>query len=459
MFNDVQYLKVNLPEDILNLKSRGNFKEAIKVIEMRLEKKLPYSLRKRLEIEKEIIEVLEGEYTYSYEDALNLLQSKIKDFKEEELINLKNHNILDWHFKEGKVYFIESFYNNLILTEKEYANRVLIKENDEKNILKQKLLDDNVVKMKENGHVAYRFHIEVTLKIEKSSVREGNVIKVHLPIPNEATQVKNINIIKTTPQAKIIAPIDTKNRTVYFEEVLREGDEFVVEYSYENHMEYKELNPRDVNENQPDFYTKELAPHIMFTPYIKELLNEIIGNENNPLIKARKIYDFITTNVNYSYVRKYFTILNIPEYAAVNLKGDCGIQALLFITLCRCANIPAKWQSGLYVTPYHVGCHDWAQFYIAPYGWLFADLSFGGSSYRNNKLDRWNFYFGNLDPYRMCANSEFQQEFYPKKNYTRHDPYDNQCGECEYEDRGLRREEYVTTNNLINISEIAFVKS
>jgi len=77
----------------------------------------------------------------------------------------------------------------------------------------------------------------------------------------------------------------------------------------------------------------------------------------------------------YSFVRKYSTIINIPEYAALNFKGDCGIQALLFITLCRCVKIPAKWQSGLAVTPYHVGCHDWAQFYVEPYGWLFADPS------------------------------------------------------------------------------------
>ena len=49
-------------------------------------------------------------------------------------------------------------------------------------------------------------------------------------------------------------------------------------------------------------------------------------------------------------MREYFTISNISEYAATNLKGDCGVQAILFITLCRIAGIPAKWQSGLYVS-------------------------------------------------------------------------------------------------------------
>ncbi len=118
-------------------------------------------------------------------------------------------------------------------------------------------------------------------------------------------------------------------------------------------------------------------------------------------------------------MREYFTILQIPEYAVLNQKGDCGVQALLFITRCRCAGIPARWQSGLFVTPYSQGCHDWAQFYIAPYGWLFADPSFGGSGYRSGNLEKQEHYFGNLDPWRMVANSEFKKALIlPRCNFA-----------------------------------------
>ena len=114
------------------------------------------------------------------------------------------------------------------------------------------------------------------------------------------------------------------------------------------------------------------------------------------------------------------------------------VQALLFITLCRCAGIPARWQSGLFVTPDDTGCHDWAQFYIAPYGWLFADPSFGGSAHRMGDSERNDFYFGNLDPFRMAANSELQANFDPPKTQLRIDPFDNQRGEAEYADVGIR---------------------
>ena len=54
-------------------------------------------------------------------------------------------------------------------------------------------------------------------------------------------------------------------------------------------------------------------------------------------------------------MRKYSIIENIPEYAGINQKGDCGIQALLFITLCRYGGVPARWQSGLFAAPYDIG--------------------------------------------------------------------------------------------------------
>ena len=153
-------------------------------------------------------------------------------------------------------------------------------------------------------------------------------------------------------------------------------------------------------------------------------------------------------------MREYFTIECIPEYCAINLKGDCGVQALLFITLCRMSGIPARWQSGLYATEYYTGCHDWAQFYVAPYGWVFADPSSGGSAWRAGEKERWNYYFGNLDIFRMPANSEIQKEFIPEKKWLRIDPIDNQRGEFEYEDHGLRFSQLDVSQELISMEDI-----
>lgn len=452
MFNDLKYLKVDLPEDVLKLKCNGNFDEALRLIDLRLEKEIPISLRKRLEIEKEIIRVLRNEYPYSFDEALELMKSNLTSFTKEELIKAKDESEADWILVDGKVMFSDSFYGNLVLTKEELKQRVINKKESEG--LRIEYLNKNIENMKKKGQASYFIHMKVTIKIKEEYQKIGEKIKIHIPLPTDDCQQSNVKIISTSPQATYIAPSNYPQRTVYFEEILKKDQEFCVEYSYESHVPYAELDPKKVSEIQLSFHTEEKEPHIMFTPYIKELCEEIVGDEKNPLLKARKIYDFITTKVKYSYMRKYSTILNIPEYAALNLKGDCGVQGLLFITLLRCAGIAAKWQSGLAVTPYHVGAHDWAQFYIEPYGWLYADPSFGGSGYRSGNLEKWNFYFGNLDPFRMVANSEFQHQFDPPKNHWRDDPYDNQLGECEYDDRGLEKKEFLTKLELLEIKEI-----
>ncbi|HKM01654.1 MAG: transglutaminase domain-containing protein [Tissierellia bacterium] len=452
MFKDLKYLKVELPEDILKLKWAGYFDEAVKLIDLRLNKQIPTAMRKRLQLEKVIIKTIKGNYTYTFEQALKKMQDNLVNFTEEELIVLQNESQADWILVDGKVMFNDSFYGTLIKTRADIEARLINKRNDDGGIDKE-FLHNNIKKTKENKEASYFIHLKSTVKVKDEAAKVGEIIKVHLPLPAQSQQ-SNIKIIKTVPESTYISPVDHPSRTAYFEVELLKGQEFSVEYSYESHLKYNDPDPSQVSKEQPSFDTEELEPHIIFTPYIKELAKEIIGDEKNPLIRARKIYDYITQNVKYSYMREYSTMTNIPEYAALNLKGDCGVQALLFITLCRYVGIPAKWQSGLAVTPYSIGPHDWAQFYVAPFGWLFADPSFGGGELRSNNLDKWNFYFGNLDPFRMVANSEFQHEFEPPKKHWRHDPYDNQVGEMEYEDRELLRREFTVKWELIDMHEI-----
>ena len=150
----------------------------------------------------------------------------------------------------------------------------------------------------------------------------------------------------------------------------------------------------------------------------------------------------------------YFSLENIAENCARSFSGDCGVLALLFLTMCRCAGIPAQWQSGFTAEPDFIGGHDWVRFYIAPYGWLYADTSYGTGAVRAENEERRKFYFGNLDPYRMVANNAFQKPFTIDKEHWRADPYDNQVGEIETSDRGLRFEEYARKKEILLCEEV-----
>ena len=70
--------------------------------------------------------------------------------------------------------------------------------------------------------------------------------------------------------------------------------------------------------------------------------------------------------------------------------------------------------------------------------------------HRNGNEERRKFYFGNLDPYRMVANSDFMVPFQTKKQHWRADPYDNQVGEMETSDHGLTYSEFIRTKEVIS---------
>ncbi len=441
-FNDLQYLSTPLPVNVQKFKLHGDLERAKKAINIYLEKDIPYALRARLNMELDILRRLPGDYIYNFDQAVERCQKYLSDFTAEELSELMDKNDVEWIFMNGDVCFKSNFLENLISCYPEYTARVTdpSKLSDPK---RSEMLNEQITKMKKEKKAGYHYKMRAYAKVDPDKARIGEGVRVHLPLPIEYAQVKNFKLLSHSKAEKVtVAPADALQRTICFEDTLKENLEYFVEYEFDNVSHYVEPDPAMVSTSQPSFYTDEMLPHIRFTPYIKALTKEIIGNETNPLIKAKLIYDYVTSHVKYSYMPAYFTILDLVEYIAVGGKGDCGIQTLMFITLCRCAGVPARWQAGIYTHPLDAGNHDWAQYYVAPYGWLYADCSFGTSAYRAGNMERREFYSANLEPFRLPANKEFQQQYVPAKQHMRRDPYDTQSGEIEYFDRAMLEDEY-----------------
>ena len=342
---------------------------------------------------------------------------------------------LDWRFIDGCIALEKRSVENAEKRCSELSS-ALSDDNQDSDL---NLRDDNVAYMKEHGTRRARIRIRSTLRPLAGFSEKA---WVNMPVPRMADSIESIKFISASAG---YAGVDDENalmRTARFSKTLSEGDEFWIEFEYVIRSTLRELEPSalpiDCEKNKE--YLKEEGPHIIFTPYLKALAERITKGIDSPSEKARAIYCWITENVHYSYVREYGTIDNLSEYAAANLKGDCGIQALLFITLSRISGIPARWQSGWYVTPEGAFCHDWAEFFIPEYGWCFADCSFGGGALRQGKTDRWKHYFASDDVFRMPANNACCRRLTGKMRYPA-DPIDNQRGEIETESRALSRDE------------------
>lgn len=455
----LQYLTFGLPEDIRRRKEFGDYDGAIRLIDRRLEDPAtPEALAHSLRLQKQICSLLPGEFPYTREDALAIIREKIPEFTDAEFDEYVDTRRIRWIYVNGQEHYFNRFFSSLCKAAPGFAQRAGVTlpgvESATSGSQGDSRLDISMKKMTEKGSMTNRIRIRATVKLKDEHFTPGMFVRAHLPVPAACQQQRDIRIEKVWPESGTVAPEDAAQRTVCWEENMEDNHEFGVEYSYLHTAVFTDAYNGTGKPGTCDFDLREQAPHIVFTPYLKALCDELSAGLEDPLMKARAFYDFITVNMKYTFMPSYAALENMAEECARTFTGDCGIFALLFLTMCRCAGIPAQWQSGLTAEPDFIGGHDWVRFYVEPYGWIFADPSYGTAAVRAGKENRRRFYFGNLDPYRMVANREFQTNFTVPKEHWRTDPYDNQLGEMETADRGFGFDEYERTKEILLCEEV-----
>ncbi|MBR3797240.1 MAG: transglutaminase domain-containing protein [Clostridia bacterium] len=426
----VNSLSMPLPEDILKRKWAGDLEGAIRAIDMRLERWLPDMLRARLECEKERIRRLPTQYPFNRAQALEKLRELIKvDVTEEQFDALELAGWVDFIYLNGEKRYFVRFHRGML--KGGALDHLTGKEPDPA----RPYLDEMIRTMKEKGEMKRRITLEASVGVDDDAFVPGEYL-AHLPFPVADAQQSEVELLSGDPDG--LGEEKAPARTAWWKRSLTENREFKLRYRYVSHMRY--ADPLHAPAPEKELYPcdppcaddlAERGAYLRFTPYLRALAAEITADAENDLQKAWKIYEFVTTKVIYAFMRDYFQFDDHGEFCAVNLKGDCGLQALLFIILCRISGVPARWQSGMSIDEDYVGSHDWAQFYLPGWGWLFADPSYGGGAYRAGSSERHAFYFGNLDPMRMAATRVYQAEFEPRKQQLRMDPFDSQSGEIE----------------------------
>ncbi len=455
-------LNVGLPEDILRRKLYGDLEGAVRLIDMRLARgDIPQGLRDCMTAQREMMLRTPPDYPYDRAQALARVRAYIPDFSQEEFDRRVDEGKIGWIYLNGRPSYFARFFETMCKAEPAFARRAGVQMHGVESVVeadsKEGRLDRCIRLMGERGSLSNRIRIRATVRLKDELFTPGMFLRAHLPLPAACEQQSEITVEGIYPKG-LAAPEDAPQRTVCWEGEWQENPEFSLVYSYIHTARFHDLTApgpaRPLSEAALAPFLVEEAPHIIFTPYLRALAAQLTDGIDSPLERARSIYDFITLNMKYTFMPAYFGLENIAENCARSFTGDCGVFALLFITLCRCAGIPAQWQSGLTAEPDFCGGHDWARFYVPEYGWLYADPSYGTAAVRAGNEDRRRFYFGNLDPYRMVANRQFQAPFTVRKAHWRADPYDNQVGELETADRGLTYGEFERTKEVLLCEEL-----
>ncbi len=450
----------DLIQSVNQFEQSGQFKQAAGVLENALQRKsLTSAERKNLEFELDRLERIKKDFPYTREQLFTELKATVKGLTSEEFGRWIGEGRFDSREIDGRRYFMTSSVSNLFFRYPELnPRRIPPKETAEleKAIWKTCAAIKQAALAEHRPYVLpRRFHVTMTVTAASNAAPAGETIRAWLPVPRRYPFQGDFQLISTSSPAKQLGDEQNSVRCVYLEQAARKKKptEFTIDYHYTTHGVWFDVRPEQVTACDPNDsalqpFIRE-APHVLFTPDIRALSREIAGDEPNPYLKARKFYDWIAGQIKYSYAIEYSTIRNISDYCRRNGYGDCGQEALLFITLCRLNGIPARWQSGWNLFPGAKTIHDWSEIYVAPYGWMPVDPYMGiyAMRYANTlnleqRREIRDFYFGGLDQYRMAANSDHSQTLSPPKHSMRSDDVDFQRGELECRGHNIYFDQY-----------------
>jgi len=305
---------------------------------------------------------------------------------------------------------------------------------------------------------------EFSLRIKDEAFKTGTV-RVHLPAPINASWLFMGMVLKTSPEFRMISTEDQPQRTIWFDENLKENMTFSVKYAFDADTSPVVPDIEKINETAKLFgrFTKEKIDewasrdHCDCTTYTGEAFERVMIADFAPEkevkllsaadLDALKNKGFLTAEKGVgSILKSCFDLCageNFDEAANCVKLADSRNTAL--VSLLRSVGIPARWQGGLRLKDGQPVAADWTIAHVEPYGWIYMDAQAAHEAHQIGDDKAESFYFGGIDACRIPTASRIGAAFYPACDFERSDPLYNLHGEVEYEDRALAENEIVTT--------------
>jgi transglutaminase-like putative cysteine protease len=186
--------------------------------------------------------------------------------------------------------------------------------------------------------------------------------------------------------------------------------------------------------------------HVVIDGEIRKLADQIVGTETNPVLAARKLYDWVLDNIDY-WVKdpknKKASPLGSSTYCLTFRTGNCTDFESLWASLARAKGIPTQIVYGSFLKPdlrardADQSYHCWAEFYAPGLGWVSHDVSVADLYHGdfpinadNERLVRLtsadgtfgndpakvDYYFGNLDERRVVWSRNRDLTLSPKQD-------------------------------------------
>jgi transglutaminase-like putative cysteine protease len=259
-----------------------------------------------------------------------------------------------------------------------------------------------VYKDKRTYAISYSVNIRV---MEASS---SNTLYLWVPRPVTSASQRNPEIISRSAEPYIE---NYRGVSLYQMRDLQAGSGagISLSHSVEVYAVETSLNPSQIRIPRQDSLTPAVAAYTVSSPLIpsddselKRQSQAITGREQNPYLKARRIYNWLLSDENI----QWDTLSGDARDALLQKQADPYTAALLFCALARAGGVPAQPVAGVLVdkTP-GAFRHYWVEFWIDGAGWIPADPALGAGAAPpsfNLRQDHGAYYFGNLDSQRIA---------------------------------------------------------
>lgn len=360
----------------------------------------------------------------------------------------ENNGWLEWRMIDGKKKYFNRAASNLAILKKfhEQKEERLKEIADKPSMILRLKHTGKVIKASGNRNIPVepvKMKITYSISVHPDAVPDGEKIRCWMPWPKEGLPRQNgVELLSTSKPEYTIAPDSSIHSTIYMEGIAKKGTptEFKISFnytSYAQHFNMKEIKILPYNKDTYEYlkYTSEQLPHICFTDNVRRLADSITQGDDNTTSIVRKIYFWFKESIPWTGALEYSTITNIPEYVIKNMRGDCGEQVFLFISMLRYKGIPVRWQSGWEMTPDDQDLHDWTEVYYEGTGWVPVDVMYDLQKSDNETLK--DYFLSGIDAYRLIVNIGVEGPLHPQKKFLRSEPYDFQRGEVEWKGANL----------------------
>lgn len=276
------------------------------------------------------------------------------------------------------------------------------------------------------------YNVDYTFELcpDPNVVDRSKDLKLWIPVPREWASQKAVKIVSAEPKPHAEYTDPEHGNRMFFWDFGKTPEkpsyEVRLRYrleSYEIHAEIdlNRVGAYDKTSDAYKLYTRSTHT-VRITPQIKEMAQVAVGDETNPYLQAKRIFDFVRKKMRFKILdyERGRGINCLLEHPAKDKKtgeeyyeGCCNQYSVFFCALCRATGIPARAVSGfigglpwiteeqlkpLYefetkLSPdglagvQHFGNmwpHMWAEFCVPGYGWVIADAWAGRFCHLDN---------------------------------------------------------------------------